>query len=109
MVYPAPTSAGRAAAACTGHFSTASAVREQFVGDALCPSERVTVTLAAPPAEVAGDLGRLAVWRSHDPPYVARGCGEERRYRCLPHGDWPYRYYCARANDRSEARAASER
>jgi hypothetical protein len=86
--------------ACTGYFSTAAAARDQFVGDATCPAERVTVVHApaqpAPP-DVAADPSRLEVWKAEaakSPTYVARGCGQERRYLCLAHGDYPYQYNC---------------
>ncbi len=87
--------------ACTGYFSTASAVRAQFVRDATCPSSRVAVAHAPanpPPPEVAADPGRLALWNDEakkSPDYVASGCGQERRYACSPYGDYPYHYDCS--------------
>ena len=53
-----------------------------------------------PPAEVAADPGRLAVWNAQaakSTRYVARGCGREQLYWCQNDGgDWPYSYSCMR-------------
>ncbi len=64
--------------------------RDDFVRQATCPADRVTVVHAPPapaPPEIAADPGRLAIWSSEQERraryhLVARGCGEERRYLC---------------------------
>lgn len=77
--------------------------RDQFVADATCPADRVTVAHDPKPAppDVAADPGRLALWSSEaesSPIYTARGCGQQRSYACDPQGDWPYSYQCISAN-----------
>jgi hypothetical protein len=87
--------------ACTGYFTTASAVRAQFVHDATCPSSRVAIAHAPanpPPPEVAADPGRLTLWNDEAkkrPDYVATRCGQQRRYTCSAYGDYPYHYMCS--------------
>ena len=79
--------------------------RESFAHSFTCPEDRITVTprkdLAAvdlalrpatPPAEIAADPGRLALWKAeaargaadyeHDAVLQARGCGHEVFYLC---------------------------
>ena len=76
--------------------------RSQFAQDVTCPANRVAVRraplimpAATPPADVAGDRQRLAMWEQKDAErirekqsetyYVATGCGQSRVYHC---------YYC---------------
>ena len=73
--------------------------RAKFAEAAACPSASVTVTEekgappppSKPPADVAADPGKLAVWKQEDAErrqsaaatvYVAKGCGQEKRYDC---------------------------
>ncbi|HEY1557936.1 MAG TPA: hypothetical protein VGF94_24070 [Kofleriaceae bacterium] len=93
-----------AVAACAFDARARPEVRSDFVRDATCPADRVTVAQAsapAPPPDVAADPGRLAVWndqpRQHHE-YVARGCGQELRYACWPVSgtEPPYPYDCVR-------------
>ena len=78
------------AAPIVGCASFESTARSQFVHQASCPDNRVTVTRAAPeaaPPDIAADAGRLAVWnadaqRRAKPHYIARGCGQEHQYFC---------------------------
>jgi hypothetical protein len=87
-------------------------VKRTFVLDAVCPSDRVTVTQAGvvvggppPPAppEIAADPERLAVYyvKTRNPDegdrlFVAEGCGERRWYTC-DHGGAGGPPGCARA------------
>ena len=73
--------------------------RAKFAETASCPSANVTVTQekgaplppSKPPADDAADPGKLAVWKQEDAErrqsaadtvYVAKGCGQEKRYNC---------------------------
>jgi len=74
-------------ASCATYEGTA---RSAFVHDASCPADRVTVAraqLPAPPADVAADPARLALWKDDaekraEHRIVVTGCGQERRYDC---------------------------
>lgn len=84
------------AAGCGGYEGSA---RTQFATSTSCAPEKITVTKkagdplppSAPPADVAGDPGKLAIWKRDDqerreaaaqPVYVVDGCGQEKRYTC---------------------------
>ena len=75
------------ASGCASYESTA---RSEFVHQATCPADRVTIAHPAPeaaPPEIASDPGRLAVWnadaeRRAKSRFVATGCGQVRRYEC---------------------------
>jgi len=85
-----------------GCVSAATGAQRQLSKDVSCPENRIgvrplrpPVTLREPPAAVASDAARLALWRRDDAErhkkeaeqkyFVAEGCGEQRLYRC---------YYC---------------
>jgi hypothetical protein len=59
---------------------------------------------STPPAKVAADPERLALWNKEAkdaPIYLASGCGQARRYRCVNlGGDPPYPYGCTPSIER---------
>lgn len=84
--------------ACSPYLGLA---RGQFVRDYSCPADQVVVGLApkvapvgaSPPAEVAANPQRLAIWREEaqreatrqaedQKRYVATGCGHVQAYHC---------------------------
>jgi len=78
--------------------ATAEQARRQFASDAFCPVEEVTAervsTVPQPPAAIARDPSRLALWRRAfgtlaDPTarqtIAVSGCGESETYACW---DW---------------------
>lgn len=97
--------------ACAGcGTSRATGARAQFAQDQSCPKDRITVgarpLLAAdsePPAAIAADPQRLAMWRAKDAErhrneesktyYLATGCGQSRIYDC---------YYCVEMPDETD-------
>ncbi len=70
--------------------SLESNARSEFARQNSCPDDRVTVGHAPPrqpPADVAADPGRLAMWNDNEAKraehyYVASGCGHESLYLC---------------------------
>ncbi|HEY2743151.1 MAG TPA: hypothetical protein VGL86_00955 [Polyangia bacterium] len=90
---------------CTGQGCArdfAAAAHAQFVKDAMCPAERVTVVdidraPPQPPAAIAADAERLRLWNDRTQKVLdgalpadgaletARGCDTERFYACTPH------------------------
>jgi hypothetical protein len=71
--------------------------RSKFAAEAFCPTERVEIETKyvdkgpwQPPADVAADPARLAMWgrTSHtmEKRYVASGCGQLRTYQCFKFG-----------------------
>jgi hypothetical protein len=82
--------------------------KEHFSQDATCPEDRVEVRARTdlkpsmwlpketPPASIAADPGRLAMWQdardqrlastdSRDDIFEARGCGQQKVYACHRH------------------------
>lgn len=92
--------------------------RDVFVKKAVCPADRVSVAARpdvaphtiyvaptrTPPADIAADPGRLALWKSQQPPtvdvdaiaksYQVTGCGQTVLYACahprIDDGDGPF-------------------
>ena len=71
-------------AACAPEYSHTAATT--FASTYACPLDRETVAAAPPPAEIAADPARVAVWREHHHVFTVSGCGHTQELECYVSG-----------------------
>jgi hypothetical protein len=72
-------------AACAPAYSTTASTT--FASTYSCPVERQTITRQAPPADIANDPDRLAMWNESNHTYEVAGCGRTATLECAVTGD----------------------
>jgi hypothetical protein len=71
-------------AACAPAYTTTAT--KTFTSTYSCPAERQTITREAPPADIAKDPERAAVWNDEHHIFDVSGCGHTAAFECYVSG-----------------------